>query len=201
MDELKIIKEISGGCLSADLPLTTTNKIVDTYGPLIRIGITWSFNSLAYMLILVCIYQNPLMYFFIKPTAVTTAPAPIIKYPFAVHCGFRYINEEDGPTIELLCSRNMIPKTSVMTPTIKNVLLTCLTGLIDWNFMQPEYLSCISGKIRFSEFTDLETSFRFFSSSWRQISCDSRHSTYFCYRDWAMINSTRQKLHILICLR
>jgi hypothetical protein len=99
------------------------------------------------------------MYFLITPIAVTMAPAPIITYPFADHSGLRYINEEDGPTMELLCSRNMVPKTSVITPTIKNALLAWLTGLIDWNFMQPEYLSCIAGKLRFSEFIDLETSF------------------------------------------
>lgn len=117
------------------------------------------FFRLISEILVTCIYQYTLMYFLIRPIAVTMAPAPIITYPFADHSGLRYINEEDGPTMELLCSRNMVPKTSVITPTINNALLTWVTGLIDRNFMQPEYLSCIAGKLRFSEFIDLETSF------------------------------------------
>lgn len=42
--------------------------------------------------------------------------------PLIVHLGLLYINEEDGPTRDLLCNVNIIPRIISMIPTIYNDL-------------------------------------------------------------------------------
>jgi hypothetical protein len=48
-------------------------------------------------------------------------PIPIIIEPLTVQPGLLYINEEDGPTMDLLCSVNIIPRIVSIGPTIINV--------------------------------------------------------------------------------
>jgi hypothetical protein len=47
---------------------------------------------------------------------------PKITYPFMVHWGFLYINEDSGPTIDLLCAVNTNPAVPASIPIIINIL-------------------------------------------------------------------------------
>ncbi len=58
-------------------------------------------------------------------------PIPIIIEPLTVQPGLLYMNEEDGPTIDLLCSVNIIPKIVNIRPTIINGLLARLFRFIN----------------------------------------------------------------------
>jgi hypothetical protein len=57
-------------------------------------------------------------------------PIPIIIEPLTVQPGLLYINEEDGPTMDLLCSVNIIPIIVSIGPTIINDLLVGLFRFI-----------------------------------------------------------------------
>ncbi|MFZ0515200.1 MAG: hypothetical protein WAM14_26620 [Candidatus Nitrosopolaris sp.] len=49
-------------------------------------------------------------------------PAPMTMEPLTVQPGLLYINEEDGPTMDLLCNVNIIPRIINMIPTTINDL-------------------------------------------------------------------------------
>jgi hypothetical protein len=49
-------------------------------------------------------------------------PKPMTIKPLIVHVGLLYINEEDGPTKDLLCNVNIIPRIIRMIPAIYNDL-------------------------------------------------------------------------------
>jgi hypothetical protein len=44
-----------------------------------------------------------------------------IVYPFAVHWGLLYINEDCGPITDLLCAVNIIPIITSMHPRTRNI--------------------------------------------------------------------------------
>jgi hypothetical protein len=56
------------------------------------------------------------------PRVQAVIPKPITIKPLIVHVGLLYINEEDGPTRDLLCNVNIIPRIISMIPTIYNDL-------------------------------------------------------------------------------
>jgi hypothetical protein len=56
------------------------------------------------------------------PDTKMAIPAPITMEPLIVQSGLLYINEEDGPTMDLLCNVNTIPKIINMRPkTIRDL--------------------------------------------------------------------------------
>jgi len=56
------------------------------------------------------------------PSTKIAIPAPITMEPLIVQLGLLYINEDDGPTMALLCNVNTIPKIINMRPkTIKDL--------------------------------------------------------------------------------
>jgi hypothetical protein len=58
-------------------------------------------------------------------------PIPIIIEPLTVQPGLLYINEEDGPTMDLLCSVNIIPRIVNIRPTTINDRLADLFRFIN----------------------------------------------------------------------
>jgi len=52
------------------------------------------------------------------PKIQAVIPKPVTMKPSIVHLGLLYINEEDGPTKDLLCNVNIIPRIINMIPTI-----------------------------------------------------------------------------------
>ncbi len=58
------------------------------------------------------------------PKIQAVIPKPVTMKPLMVHVVLLYINEEDGPTIDLLCNVNIIPRIISMIPTIYNDLPT-----------------------------------------------------------------------------
>jgi len=52
------------------------------------------------------------------PNIQAAIPKPATIKPLIVHVGLLYINEEDGPTRDLLCNVNIIPRIISMIPTI-----------------------------------------------------------------------------------
>jgi hypothetical protein len=56
------------------------------------------------------------------PKIQAAIPKPMTMKPFIVHVGLLYINDEDGPTRDLLCNVNIMPRTISMIPTIYNDL-------------------------------------------------------------------------------
>jgi hypothetical protein len=56
------------------------------------------------------------------PRVQAVIPKPTTMKPLIVHVGLLYINEEDGPTRDLLCNVNIIPRLISMIPTIYNNL-------------------------------------------------------------------------------
>jgi hypothetical protein len=66
----------------------------------------------------------------IMPHTRIDIPIPIIIEPLTVQPGLLYINEEDGPTMDLLCSVNIIPRIVSIGPTIINDLLVGLFRFI-----------------------------------------------------------------------
>jgi hypothetical protein len=58
-------------------------------------------------------------------------PMPIIIEPLTVQPGLLYINEEDGPTMDLLCSVNIIPRIINTRPTTINDLLARLFRFVN----------------------------------------------------------------------
>jgi hypothetical protein len=61
-------------------------------------------------------------------------PIPVIIEPLTVQPELLYINEEDGPTMDLLCSVNIIPRIVSTRPTIINDLLACLFTFINYGY-------------------------------------------------------------------
>jgi len=59
-------------------------------------------------------------------------PIPIIIEPLTVHPGLLYMNEEDGPTMDLLCSVNIIPKMVNIIPIEIKGRLPCLFKFINY---------------------------------------------------------------------
>jgi hypothetical protein len=59
-------------------------------------------------------------------------PIPIIIEPLTVQPGLLYINEEDGPTMDLLCSVNIIPRIVNIRPTTINDLLADFFRFINY---------------------------------------------------------------------
>ncbi|HEY6537149.1 MAG TPA: hypothetical protein VIY08_15345 [Candidatus Nitrosocosmicus sp.] len=59
-------------------------------------------------------------------------PIPIIIEPLTVQPGLLYMNEEDGPTMDLLCSVNTIPKIVNIMPTVINGRLARLFRFINY---------------------------------------------------------------------
>lgn len=65
------------------------------------------------------------------PIARSMIPIRIVKYPFPVQSGLRYINDDVGPIMDLLWRRKIVPKTIVITPIIDEIFpieqydLTC----------------------------------------------------------------------------
>jgi hypothetical protein len=64
------------------------------------------------------------------PIATTNNPVPVIMEPFTVHTGLLYINEADGPTTDLLCSKNSIPRVSIINPIMIDALLPSFASFI-----------------------------------------------------------------------
>ena len=60
---------------------------------------------------------------------------PIIIESLTVQSGLRYMNDEDGPTIDLLSSVNIIPKIVNIRPTIINGLLARLFRFINYKVL------------------------------------------------------------------
>jgi hypothetical protein len=56
------------------------------------------------------------------PRIQAVIPKPMTMRPLIVHVGLLYINEEDGPTRDLLCNVNIIPRIINMMPMIYNEL-------------------------------------------------------------------------------
>ena len=56
------------------------------------------------------------------PAADIIIPVKIIAYPLIVHSGLLYINDDVGPTTDLLCNINIVPSTINVRPIIVNVL-------------------------------------------------------------------------------
>ena len=56
------------------------------------------------------------------PKIQVVIPKPVTMKPLIVHVALLYINEEDGPTRDLLCNVNIIPRIISMIPTIYNDL-------------------------------------------------------------------------------
>jgi hypothetical protein len=54
------------------------------------------------------------------PKIQAAIPKPMTMKPFIVHVGLLYINDEDGPTRDLLCNVNIMPRIISMIPTIYN---------------------------------------------------------------------------------
>lgn len=50
------------------------------------------------------------------PVTKIAIPTPITMEPLIVQLGLLYINEEDGPRMDLLCNVNSIPKIINMRP-------------------------------------------------------------------------------------
>lgn len=67
-----------------------------------------------------------------QPHTRINIPIPIIIEPLTVQSGLLYMNEEDGPTMDLLCSVNIIPKIINIRPTIINGLLVRLFRFINY---------------------------------------------------------------------
>jgi hypothetical protein len=61
-------------------------------------------------------------------------PIPIIIEPLTVQPGLLYMNEEDGPTMDLLCSVNIIPRIVSIMPMIINDLLPRLFRFINYRY-------------------------------------------------------------------
>ena len=64
------------------------------------------------------------------PIATTNNPVPVIMEPFTVHTGLLYINEADGPTTDLLCNRNIIPRITIINPIMIDALLPSFASFI-----------------------------------------------------------------------
>ena len=62
------------------------------------------------------------------PNIQAAIPKPATIKPLIVHVGLLYINEEDGPTRDLLCNVNIIPRIINKIPTIYNDLPTSFFG-------------------------------------------------------------------------
>ena len=62
------------------------------------------------------------------PRIQTVIPKPTTMKPLNVHVGLLYINDEDGPTTDLLCNVNIIPRIINKIPTIYNDLPTSFFG-------------------------------------------------------------------------
>ena len=56
------------------------------------------------------------------PKIQAVIPKPVTMKPLIVHVALLYINEEDGPTRDLLCNVNITPRIISMIPTIYNDL-------------------------------------------------------------------------------
>jgi hypothetical protein len=56
------------------------------------------------------------------PRVQAVIPNPMTIKPLIVHVVLLYINEEDGPTKDLLCNVNIIPRIISMIPAIYNDL-------------------------------------------------------------------------------
>lgn len=56
------------------------------------------------------------------PDTKIVIPTPMTMKPLIVQLGLLYINEEDGPTSDLLCNVNVIPRVISMIPMINNDL-------------------------------------------------------------------------------
>jgi hypothetical protein len=69
------------------------------------------------------------------PNTRTNIPIPIIIEPLTVQPGLLYMNEEDGPTMDLLCSVNTIPRIIIIRPNIINGLLTRLFRFINYKVL------------------------------------------------------------------
>jgi hypothetical protein len=63
------------------------------------------------------------------PTIERVIPIPIIIEPLTVHSELLYINEDVGPTTDLLCNVNIIPSITNTTPIIANVLPVYLKSI------------------------------------------------------------------------
>jgi hypothetical protein len=61
-------------------------------------------------------------------------PIPIIIEPLIVQPGLLYMNEEDGPMMDLLCSVNIIPRIVSIMPMIINDLLARLFRFINYRY-------------------------------------------------------------------
>jgi hypothetical protein len=61
-------------------------------------------------------------------------PIPITIEPLTVQPRLLYMNEEDGPTMDLLCSVNIIPRIVSITPMITNDLLARLFRFINYRY-------------------------------------------------------------------
>jgi hypothetical protein len=56
------------------------------------------------------------------PATIAIVPIAIIIEPLIVHSGLSYINEDEGPTMDLLCRLKIIPDTVMIIPKmIRNV--------------------------------------------------------------------------------
>ena len=56
------------------------------------------------------------------PTASMISPIAMIIKPFTVHSGLSYMNDEDGPSSDLLCKLKTTPNVNMIAPTIIKVL-------------------------------------------------------------------------------
>lgn len=54
----------------------------------------------------------------ITPTTMKPSPIAIKIYPFVVHVGSLYMNDEDGPIRDSLWSLNIIPRLTMTSPII-----------------------------------------------------------------------------------
>ncbi len=75
----------------------------------------------------------------------TRIPIPIMIEPLTVQPGLLYINEEDGPTMDLLCSVNIIPRTINIRPTTINNLLARLFRFINKISPIPNAMNILIG--------------------------------------------------------